>query len=308
MDELAALTSLATADFKVPPVTDVFRDAEFHALEERVAAAEQAVEDARYDDVVELLGGGAIAPVQYPDLALRALLAGSWAQMYRGELDEALALLRTAKDVAHRPGFNDVDRADVLHRIGCVRVRRGSIARAVSDFSLALQLCDRSNRPCDNLRAAILEWRSRCFERQRNFDGARADVERALELAVDAAGDVESGYAVSSLAQVYLQAGNSELAEQQARTALELLGGREDVRDEIGNAQLVLGRALLAQERPNEAEEAFVAAEAAFSGRESVSLLAAAWMARADLATARGDFGAAGVLYRQAAQALQNSQ
>ena len=386
MDEPAALTSLATADFQFPPVTDVFRDAEFDALEQRVAAAEEAVEGARYDDVVKLLGGGAIAPLQYPELALRALLAGSWAQMYRGELDEALALLRTAKDVAHRPGFNDVDRAEVLHRIGCARVRRGSIARAVSDFSLALELCDRSNRPCDNLRADILEWRSRCFERQRDFDGARADVERALELAdatgdvrvaadanfrasgisqregkwlvarfyaekakelyedcgelgnvgrvlndlggimsllgeheqaiaylkravivlFDAAGDVESGYAVSSLAQVYLRTGHSELAEQQARTALELLGGREDALDEIGNVQLVLGRALLAQERPDEAEDALAAAEAAFCGRESVSLLAATWMARAELASTRDDFAGAAVLYRQAAQALQD--
>jgi tetratricopeptide (TPR) repeat protein len=386
MNEPAALTSSATADFQLPPVTDVFRDAEFDALEERVAAAEQAVENANYDAVVMLLGATVIVPVQYPDLALRALLAGSWARMYRGELDEALALLRTAKEIAHRPGFNDVDRAVVLHRIGCVRVRRGSIARAVSDFSLALELCDRSNRPCDSLRADILEWRSRCFERQRDFDGARADVERALELAdangdlraaadanfrasgisqregkslvarfyaekakdlyeecgelgnvgrvlndlggityllgehetaiaylkravsvlLDAAGNVEAGYAVSSLAQVYLRTGQSGLAEQQAQAALELLGGREDALDEIGNVQLVLGRALLEQDRPDEAEAAFVAAETSFADRESVSLLAAAWMARAELASARNDFVSAAELYRRAAQALQD--
>lgn len=51
MNELAALTSSATADYELPPVTDVFRDAEFDALEERVAAAEQAVEEANYDAV-----------------------------------------------------------------------------------------------------------------------------------------------------------------------------------------------------------------------------------------------------------------
>jgi tetratricopeptide (TPR) repeat protein len=306
--------------------------------------------------------------------------------MFRGELDEALALLRTAKEVAHRPGFNDVDRADVLHRIGCVRVRRGAIARAVSDFSLALELCDRSNRPCDRLRADILEWRSRCFDRQRDFDSARADVERALELAdstgnvraaadvnfraagiaqregkwlvarfyaekakdlyeecsdlgnvgrvlndlggimflldehdtavaylkravkvlFDAAGDVESGYAVSSLAQVYLRTGQPKLAEKQARAAIKLLGGREDALDEVGNVQLVLGRALLEQGRLDAAEKAFVAAEGAFSNRESVSLIAAAWMARGDLASARDDFAGAAALYRQAAQALQD--
>ena len=46
--------------------------------------------------------------------------------MYRGELDEALTLLKTAKQVAHRPGFSDLDRAEILFRIGCVRVKRGA--------------------------------------------------------------------------------------------------------------------------------------------------------------------------------------
>ena len=360
--------------------------ASFDALESLVAAAEQAVAESRYDDAVDVLEDIVVAPTQYPDLALRTLLAGSWARMYRGELDEALELLRTAKEIAHRPGFNDLDRAEVLHRIGCVRVRRGSIARAVSDFSLALELCTRSRRPCDGLRADILEWRSRCFQRQRDFDAARADIERALELAratgdtraaadinfrasgiaqsegkrlvarfhaekakelyeecgdlanvgrvlndlggimfllgdheaaidllkqaililFDAAGDVESGYAVSSLAQVYLRTGQPAPAEEQARKALTLLGGREDALDEVGNAQLVLGKALLELNRPDEAEEAFAAAESSFSERESASLCAAALMARGDLAPARADHVAAADLYRRAAETLQD--
>lgn len=387
MYEPAALTTRPIgAVFELPPVTDVFRDAEFDVLETRVAAAEHAVHDSRYDDAVELLEELVIAPGQYPDLALRTLLAGSWARMYRGELDEALGLLKTAKEVAHRPGFNDVDRAEVLHRIGCVRVRRGSIARAVSDFSLALELCGRSGRPCDRLRADILEWRSRCYQRQRDFDAARGDIERALELArsvgntraaadinfrasgiaqsegktlvarfyadkakelyeecgdlgnvgrvlndlggltfllgeheaaiaylkqaivvlFDAAGDVESGYAVSSLAQIYLRTGEPALAEEQARAALELLGRREDALDEVGNAQLVLGKALLELGRPDDAEEAFAAAQSSFSERESASLVAAALMARAELATARDDHVAASALYRRAAEMLQD--
>ena len=92
-------------------------------------------------------------------------------------------MLQTAKEVAHRPGFNDVDRAQVLCRIGAVRVKRGAISRAVNDLSLALELCARSGRPCDRLRAEIYDWRSRCYQRQRDFTAARADVEAALELA-----------------------------------------------------------------------------------------------------------------------------
>ena len=247
MNELAALSSSATADFQLPPVTDVFRDAEFDALEKQVAAAEQAVQEAQYDDAVTLLAGNVIVPVQYPDLALRALLAGSWARMYRGELDEALALLRTAKEVAHRPGFNDVDRAEVLHRIGCVRVRRGSIARAVSDFSLALELCDRSNRPCDNLRADILEWRSRCFERQRDFDGARADVELALELA-DVTGDLpaaaDANFRASGLSQ---REGKWLVARFYAEKAKDLyeecgdLGNVGRVLNDLGGIMFLIG-------------------------------------------------------------------
>ena len=386
MIEPAALTLSATTDLKFPPVTDIGRDEDLALLEKQVVAAEQAVDESRYDDAVALLGDVRIAPAQYPDLALRALFAGSWSRMYRGELDEALTMLQTAKEVAHRPGFNDLDRAQVLCRIGAVRVKRGAISRAVNDLTLALELCTRSGRPCEGLRAEIYDWRSRCYQRQRDFNAARADVEAALELAdhvgnpivsadinfrassiaeregkwlvartyaerakdlyqqagdranvgrvlndlggiifllgkheeaiqylkqavsvlFDAAGDVETGYAVSSLAQVYLRTGDAARAAEQAQTALGLLGGREDALEEIGNVQLVLGRALIELGRPEEAEDAFAAAEASFSTRESMSLLAAAWMARGELASARDDSVSAAALYRKAAEALQD--
>jgi tetratricopeptide (TPR) repeat protein len=139
-----------------------------------------------------------------------------------------------------------------------------------------------------------------------DHDAAISHLKHAVSVLFDAAGNVESGYAVSSLAQVYLRTGQHERAEQQARTALTLLGGREDARDEIGNVQLVLGRALLEQGHPDDAETAFAAAETSFSGRESVSLLAAAWMARGELASARGEMSEAAELYRRAAEALQD--
>jgi hypothetical protein len=61
---------------------------------------------------------------------------------------------------------------------------------------------------------------------------------------------------------VHLRTGKVELAEEQARQALDMLHGREDHIDEIGNAQLVLGRALLEQDRLDEAEEALSSSEA----------------------------------------------
>lgn len=378
MTELAALT--------LPPVTDVCRDDELGLLETQVAAAELAVANARYDEAVRLLEDVSIVPALYPDLALRSLLAGSQARMYLGRLDEALEDLKTAKGITHRPGFNDVDRADVLCRIGAVRVRRGSTSRALNDLTLALELCSRSGRPCDRLRAEILDWRSRCYQRLRDFDAARSDIEAALALAeslgdtrtaadisfraasvaeregdfhvarcyaeqakalyeragdranvgrvlndlggitfllgdhegaiallkeavhvlFDAAGETETGYAVSSLAQVHLRTGDPERAAEQARTALELLGDREDALDEVGNVQLVLGRALMQLGKPDEAEAWFCHAEESFDGRGSASLVAAAWMARGELATARDDAAGAADLYRRAAEALQD--
>ena len=387
MIEPAALTTLVPTDtMLLPPVTDVFRDDELTALEAQVAAAEKAVEESRWDDAVALLDEVTVVPNNYPDLALRSLAARSWAQMYRGELDDALELLKTAKQVAHRPGFNDLDRAEVLFRIGCVRVKRGANSRAVNDLSLALELCERSGRPCDRLRAEILQWRSRSYQHQRDFDSARTDVEHALELvealgdsrvaahvnfrlsvvnerggewllarfyaekakdlyeecgdranvgkllnnlgglnfllgkpeqavdnlkqaitiALDDVDDVAAGYAISSLAQVHLRTGDPALAEPQARHALDLLAGREDVLDEIGNVQLVLGRSLLELSRFDEAAKWLEEAERTFERFESPSLLAAAWIAQGDLALARSDPDAAAGLFRRAAKSLQD--
>jgi tetratricopeptide (TPR) repeat protein len=253
-------------------------------------------------------------------------------------------------------------------------------------FNEALGIAERSGLPCDALKANILSWRSRCWQRQRDFEAARDDVERALELsqgvedlrtigaayfqasliadreghwvlarnyaerareaygqlsdrvhvsqltnnlgglnfllgntdqavkllkesfaiALDLGRDADAGRAVSSLAQVHLRTGNVEQAEDQARQALDLLDGRVDYVDEIGSAQLVLGRALLEQGRLDEAETAFVAAETSFGELGSGSHRASAWVARGDLATRRGDHERAAELYRTAAEALQD--
>jgi tetratricopeptide (TPR) repeat protein len=111
---------------------------------------------------------------------------------------------------------------------------------------------------------------------------------------------------VSSLAQVHLRVGDVQQAEEQARHALRLLRDREDYLDEIGSAQIVLGRALLEQDRLDEAEEAFSAAEASFGQLGSASHRASAWVARGDLAARRGDDRLAAHLYRTAAEALQD--
>ena len=225
MIEPAALTLSAMSDPSLlPPVTDVFRDEEFSALDAQIVAAELAVEESRWDDAVALLDGLVIVPSQFPDLALRSLAAHSWAQMYRGQLDEALTLLKTAKQIAHKPGFSDLDRAEILFRIGCVRVKRGANSRAVNDLSLALELCERSTRPCDGLRAEILQWRSRSYQHQRDFDAAVTDVEHALEL-VEGLGDTR----LTAHVNFRLSVVNERKGEVAARALLRR-GGQGPVR------------------------------------------------------------------------------
>jgi tetratricopeptide (TPR) repeat protein len=137
-------------------------------------------------------------------------------------------------------------------------------------------------------------------------DEAVALLKEAFGIALDTGRDADAAQAVSSLAQIHLRTGAVQQAEEQARHALELLHDQEDYLDEIGSAQLVLGRALLSQDRLDEAETAFAAAEASFGQLGSASHRASAWVARGDLAAKRGDDRLAAHLYRSAAEALQD--
>jgi tetratricopeptide (TPR) repeat protein len=357
-------------------------------VESIIARAETAIEAGEHEGVAAELDalGPALAAVAAPELELRSLLASSWAHMYLGDIRNAIELLERARGIVEAPSFTDLDRGEVLYRLACCRYKLSSISTAVALFSQALELVERSGLPADRLRSHIYGWRSRCYRRQRDWEAAREDVERALELAegvndrrtmanayfqaslvaertghwvvarsyaekaksiyeelrdqsnvgkllndigalnfllgrpeeairylkdsfkalIDVGEDTDAARVISSLAQVHLRTGKVELAEEQARQALDMLEGRVDHLDEIGNAQLVLGRALLEQDRLEEAEELFASAESSFDQLSSASHRAAAWIAQGDLAGRRGDDHRASRLYRRAAEALQD--
>jgi tetratricopeptide (TPR) repeat protein len=363
---------------------------EHERVDSVLSRAEATLESHQYAEVLPVLAeiGEALGTVSAPELELRAVRTEAWARMYLGQVREAVALLERARGIAETPSFTDVDRADVLFRLGACRYKLTSIGTAVGLLTEALVLAEGSGLPCDRLRSLIHEWRGRCFYHQRDWVAAREDVERALELAegindpyamahahfhasviaerdgrwvlarshaeraknlyeeiahranvgkllnnlgglnfllgkpeeakaylkdafrvaLEVGSDMDAAYAVSSLAQVHLRTGETTLAEEQARHAIQLLGASEDVYvlQEVGNAQLVLGRALLEQEKLAEAEESFELAENTFKQVSLSSQLAAAWIAQGDLAARRNEDRRAAQLYRRAAETLQD--
>ena len=321
-----------------------------------------------------------------PELAVRALVGAGKTRMRLGRLREGLDLLNDARAIVEGGSFSDLERAEVFYALGVCRYQLNSIQTALGLLNEALGLSERSGMPSDSLRSSILSWRSRCWRRMRDYEAAREDIERALQLAEDADDprtigaaffqaslvadreghwvlartyaeraraayeeladrvhvgrltnnlgtlnfllgktedavaqlkeafsialdnglEQDAAQAVSSLATINLRTGDPVKAAEQAEHALRLLEGHEDYLDEVGNAQLVLGRAHLEQGMLDAAEQSFVAAEATFEQLGSASHRAAVWVARGDLATKRGDDRLAAHLYRTAAEALQD--
>ena len=211
-------------------------------LEALVARAEALSEAHSYADAVdafhaarpEVQGTGA------PALLVRAVSGEAWAAMQLGDVRDSLALLEEARSLVEQPAFSDVDRADVVFKIGVARYKLASVSTAVALFDAALGLAERSGLPCDLLRADILGWLSRCRRRQRDFEAAREDVERALELAQDL-GDKRA------IANTYFQAsmvaqrqGHYVLSRNYAQRARELYHELNDERN-VGRLLLNLG-------------------------------------------------------------------
>jgi transcriptional regulator with XRE-family HTH domain len=190
-------------------------------VEAKLAQAEALSEAHRDREAVVLFrdARAEISTLGSAELEVRALVGEGWALQELGSPREGLDVLQVARELTERPEFSDLDRADVLFRVGCCRYRISSIPTAVSLFDEALELAERSGLPCDILRARILAWRSRCRRRQADFEAAREDVERALELArgVDHPRTVAGAYFQASF--VAEKMGHWGLARQYAQQA-----------------------------------------------------------------------------------------
>jgi tetratricopeptide (TPR) repeat protein len=276
-------------------------------VEARLARAEALTKADRYDEAVEEFDGAraSVLATGAADLEARALSGEAWARMERGEVREAIELLDRARTLAEGPEFSDVDRADLLFRLGVCRYKLSSIATAVGLFNETLRLAEESTLPCDLLRSEVLGWRSRCYRRQRDFEAAREDVERALELA-QALDDRHA------MADVYLQA--SLVAERMGQWVLarsygerakayyeELNDGRNmaGLLNNLGGLNLMLGK-------PDQAIDCL---KASFSVALEVDSTAEAAQAAGSLATVHlhlEDYEQAERLARQALSMLED--
>jgi tetratricopeptide (TPR) repeat protein len=218
-------------------------------VEAKLAQAEALSEAHRDQEAVELFREareeiGALGSVE---LELRALAGEGWALQELGSAHDAIAVLQDARELTELPGFSDIDRADVLFRLGCCRYRISSIPSAIGLLDQALELAERSGMPCDVLRARIHAWRSRCRRRQADYEAAREDAERALELAlaVDAPRVVAGAYFQASW--VAEKTGHWVLARQYALQAKAIYAELNDARNHgrlmlnLGGLQLLLG-------------------------------------------------------------------
>jgi tetratricopeptide (TPR) repeat protein len=219
-------------------------------VESALTRAEALVEAHRYEEAVAEFEQvrPAVAATGAQELEARLLSGEAWARMHQGELRESLELLVRARTVVEGEPFSDLDRGEVLYRLGVCRYKLSSISTAIGLFNEAYTIAERSELPCDLLRSNILAYRSRCYRRQRDLEAAREDVERALELA-------QSLDDNPTMAGVYVQAslvaermGHWVLARSYAERAKSVYEDLNDQRNlagllnNLGGLNLMLGK------------------------------------------------------------------
>ncbi len=132
------------------------------------------------------------------------------------------------------------------------------------------------------------------------------NLKAAFAVALEHDTDADAATAAGSLARVHLDREEYADAERLSREGLKLLDDRADYASEIAMTQLVLGRALMEQDRLDEADEWLTKADTTAEQAESSSHRSAVWVARGDLAGRRGEDRTASRYYRRAAEALQD--
>ena len=187
--------------------------ADLERVERDLARGQALLDDHRYLDAIEIfrplrqsLGAEA------PRWAYRGAMRGeTWALIRLGKVTEAAELLGEARATAEGGADTADEQAEIAYLTAVCCYTLSTMAAAHVEFARALALLDEAAEPNDRLRSDVYQWRSRCYRRQRDWEAAREDIERALEL-VEALDDTRRS------AEVNLQA--SLVAERQGRWVL----------------------------------------------------------------------------------------
>ncbi len=275
-------------------------------LEAQLERAEALAAAHSYEEAVEAYREArpAVEETGSPALAARLLVGEAWALQERGDVREAVELLQKARVLVERPDFSDVDRADVLFSLGVCRYKLSSISTAVALFDEAFGLAERSGLPCGVLRSDILQWRSRCRRRLRDYVAAHDDVERALELAQDTGDRAAIARAYFQASLIAQRQGHYVLSRGYAQRAKELYQQVNDERN-VGRLHLMLGGLTLLLGDEDSAVEHLKASYSRALDADSPADAAQALEGIARVHLNRGDYDQADDLARRALELLQ---
>jgi tetratricopeptide (TPR) repeat protein len=211
-------------------------------LEASLTRAEALSAAQQYDDAVEAYREirPSVEGTATRSLELRVLTGEAWALQEVGQAKDAIELLLRAREIVERSGFSDLDLADVLYRLAVCRYKLSSVSTAIALFDEALSVAERSSLPCDLLRSDILQRRSRCHRRLRDYVAAHDDVERALELAQELGDRAAIANAYFQASLVAQRQGHYVLSRNYAQRAKELYQQLGDERN-VGRLLLMLG-------------------------------------------------------------------
>jgi tetratricopeptide (TPR) repeat protein len=278
-------------------------------VEASLARAEALAAANQFDDALEAYRDvrPSVEGTGVRSLELRVLTGEAWALQEVGQVKEAIELLLRGRVLVERGGFSDLDLADVLYRLAVCRYKLSSVSTAIALFDEALSLAERSGLPCDLLRSDILQRRSRCHRRLRDYVAAHDDVERALELAQELGDRAAIANAYFQASLVSQRQGHYVLSRSYAQRAKELYQQLNDERN-VGRLLLMLGGLTLLLGDEENAVEQLKASYARALDTDSPADAAQALEGIARVHLNRGEYDQADKLARNALELLQGRE
>ncbi len=167
------------------------------------------------------------------DLGADELMARVVSLRNEGNLLEALDAAEKATVLMRSVTHSDAQRAAALCQLGATQLKLAHLGEAVANLSLALDLAEKPP-PDFSLAAAILEWRSRCYQVQRDFAAAALDCDRGIRYAQGCGDRHQLAHLYFQAALVAERSGDPGLARMNAEWALGLF---EEVGDTLSTAR-----------------------------------------------------------------------